>query len=178
MPNEQAAKNDPPRTEPVAIPRQYPPVPLVGVAAAVFNPEGKVLLVERANPPSQGLWGLPGGLLELGEKLAEGARREIREECAVEVAIGEVVATFEPIRRDEAGRIRYHYVVIDFWADYVGGELRAADDAAAADWFDVDALDSLAMDPETRSVVRKAFVAWQEHGGSECSGHQKNAQAD
>ena len=98
------------------IQRRYPIAPLVGVAAAVFDAQGRVLLVQRGRPPRVGAWGLPGGLLDLGEKLAVGAAREVREECGVEIAVGGVAGVFEPITYDAAGRIEYHYVVVDFWA--------------------------------------------------------------
>ena len=79
----------------------------------------------------------------LGERLANGARREIREECKIEVEIQEMVATFEPIQRDEHNRVEYHYVVIDFWARLLSGEAVAQDDAADLAWTPVTRLGSL-----------------------------------
>ncbi len=111
--------------------RQYPDTPLVGAAAAVFDEAGRVLLVQRGRPPRLGSWGLPGGMLEVGERLAAAAAREVREECGVEMVIGGVAGVFEPITLDAAGRIEYHYIVIDFWASYVGGEAVPGDDTAA-----------------------------------------------
>lgn len=159
-------------TYPVSIPREYPPAPLVGVAAAVFNEQGEVLLVERGRPPSQGLWGVPGGLLDLGETLAEGARREVREECGVEIEIGGLVHVFEPIQRDGDGRIQYHYVVVDFWASYAGGHPRPDDDAAAVAWVTLAQLDDLPMGEETRQVVRQGHLAW----SSKCLSNEQAAQ--
>jgi 8-oxo-dGTP diphosphatase len=157
-----ASSSSPVSTRPVSVPREYPPAPLVGVAAAVFNARGQVLLVRRGRPPGQGQWGLPGGLLDVGERLADGARREIREECAVEVVLGDIVGTFEPIERDEAGEVRYHYVVVDFWAHYAGGEPTAGDDAIGVDWFHVQELECLPMRADTRSLIRKAHQAWRQ----------------
>jgi 8-oxo-dGTP diphosphatase len=151
---------DPHQPEPVAIRREYPLAPLVGVAAAVFNEQGEVLLVERGRPPSQGQWGLPGGLLDLGETLAEGAHREVREECGIEIEIVGLADVFEPIQRDEAGRVQYHFVVVDFWARYLAGQLAPADDAAAVAWVPLDQIDSLTMSNETRLVIHKAHQAW------------------
>ncbi len=74
--------------------RHYPDAPLVGVAAAVFDPAGRVLLVQRGRPPRAGSWGLPGGLLEVGETLVAGVQREVREECGVEIAVGAVAGVF------------------------------------------------------------------------------------
>jgi ADP-ribose pyrophosphatase YjhB (NUDIX family) len=145
---------------PVSERRRYPDVPRVGVGVAVFDSEGRVLLVQRGRPPSAGQWGLPGGLVELGERLADAARREVAEECAIEIELGEMVATFEPIERDAEGRVEYHYVVVDFWARQRGGVAQAQDDAAAVAWARLDELDRFALRPETREVLEQAYHAW------------------
>ncbi len=151
-------------THPVTIPRRYPLAPMVGVATAIFRPNdktgGAVLLVQRGRPPGKGQWGLPGGLLDLGEALRDGAVREVREECGVEIALGEIVGAFEPIEIDPDGRIEYHFVVIDFWARYVSGEPVAQDDAAAVTWVALDEMGKYAMTEATRDVVRKAHEMW------------------
>lgn len=148
------------QTQPVRLNRRYPPAPLVGVAAAVFNAAGEVLLVQRAAPPRQGQWGLPGGLLDLGERLRDGVQREVHEECGIQIEVGDIVATFEPIQYDADGRVEYHYVVIDFWARHVDGQAIAADDAAAVAWANPHALDAFALSADTHGVVRKAHAAW------------------
>jgi ADP-ribose pyrophosphatase YjhB (NUDIX family) len=135
--------------------REYPEHPIVGVAAVVLR-DGHVLLVQRGREPAKGLWGLPGGMLELGETLAEGVQREVLEECGVEIEVGPLVGVFEPMQRDDAGRMRYHYVVLDYLARYVGGELHAADDADDARWVALDALERLPMLAATRDMIRKA----------------------
>jgi len=148
-------------TTPVTIRRRYPDAPLVGVAAAVFDDAGRVLLVKRGRPPRQGAWGLPGGLLDLGEQLVDGVRREVAEECAIEIDVVEMVTAFEPILRDEAGLVEYHYVVIDFWARHVAGEPTPQDDADAVTWASMDELsryDSLA--PDTVGVIEQAYASW------------------
>ncbi len=148
----------PPPPSPVR--RRYPDAPLVGVAAAVFDPKGRVLLVQRGQPPRAGSWGLPGGLLELGESLVAGVQREVREECGVEIAVGEVAGVFEPITRDEQGRIEYHYIVIDFWASWLSGEARPYDDAAAVAWAPIATLDTYNLLPDSRQVIEKAYALW------------------
>lgn len=132
--------------------REYPEHPIVGVAAVVLR-DGRVLLVQRGREPARGLWGLPGGMLELGESLAEGVRREVLEECGVEIEVGPLIAVFEPMQHDAAGRLQYHYVVLDYLARYVGGALLPADDADDARWVDLAALDSLPMYEETRAII-------------------------
>ncbi len=145
---------------PLAVRRRYPDAPLVGVAAAVFDPAGRVLLVQRGQPPRAGSWGLPGGLLELGESLVDGVQREVREECGVDIAVGEVAGVFEPITRDEQGRIEYHYIVIDYWASWLSGKAHPHDDAAAVAWAALDALDAYDLLPDSRKVIEKAYTLW------------------
>lgn len=135
--------------------RKYPEHPIIGVAAIVLRGD-QVLLVQRGREPAKGLWGLPGGMLELGETVAEGVRREVLEECGVEVEVGPLVGVFEPMQRDGDGRLRYHYVVLDYLARYVGGELQAADDADDAQWVALEKLERLPMLAETRDMIRKA----------------------
>lgn len=154
-----SASQNPHQSSP-EIARTYPAAPLVGVAAAVFDVDGQVLLVKRGREPAAGTWGLPGGLLRLGERLIEGVQREVREECGVEIEVGAVVGVFEPIVRDSAGRIKYHYVVIDYWARHMEGIPRAGDDAAAVAWTPLDRLAELPMQEETRRVIEKAHQAW------------------
>ncbi len=136
--------------------REYPEHPIVGVAAVVLW-DGQVLLVQRGREPAKGLWGLPGGMLELGETVAEGVRREVWEECGVEIEVGPLVGVFEPMQRDDAGRLRYHYVVLDYLARYVGGELQAADDADDARWVSPAELERLPMLVETREMIKRAL---------------------
>lgn len=135
--------------------REYPEHPIVGVAAVVLR-DGHVLLVQRGYEPARGLWGLPGGMLELGETLSAGVRREVLEECGVEIEVGPLVGIFEPMQHDEVGRLQYHYVVLDYLARYVRGELHAADDADDARWVELDGLERLPMLAETRAIIRRA----------------------
>lgn len=113
--------------------REYPDHPRVGVGAVVLR-EGRILLVRRGADPAQGLWAIPGGGLMLGETLQQGAEREILEETGIVIRAGEPFFTCDSIQKDLAGGIRFHYVIIDMTADYVSGELRAADDALEARW--------------------------------------------
>lgn len=145
-------------TDVIVVPRRYPPVPLVGVAAVVFDDAGRALLVQRGQPPRRGQWGLPGGLLELGERLEAGVRREVREECGIDIDVIELVAAFEPIQCDDDGRVEYHYVVLDYWARHVSGEAVAADDAAAVAWVTQDGLDAFNLSADTAGVVHAAFT--------------------
>jgi ADP-ribose pyrophosphatase YjhB (NUDIX family) len=140
--------------------RRYPVAPLVGVAAAVFTGDGRVLLVQRGRPPRAGSWGLPGGLLDLGERLADGAVREVREESDIDIRIGGIAGVFEPITHDADGQVEYHYVVVDFWASYVGGVAVAHDDAAAVAWVHMGDLGAYRLHPDSQQVVENAHRLW------------------
>lgn len=149
-----------------SIQRRYPKTPLVGVAAAVFRTGGDVLLVKRGRPPRAGHWGLPGGLLEVGETLRDGVRREVTEECGVDIAVGGIAGVFEPITYDDDRRIEYHYVVVDFWASLLSGEAEAHDDAAAVAWVSMADLNRYEVLGETLKVIQDAYVAWQAQAAS------------
>ena len=115
-------------------PNAYPETPRIGVGAIAIH-EGKILLVKRGIAPGKGLWAIPGGTLKLGETLKECAARELLEETGITAAIGDCIYVFDLIERDEAGKIRFHFAVLDFAALYVSGEARGADDAEEAAWF-------------------------------------------
>lgn len=130
---------------------------MVGVGAVVWNGR-QVLLERRARPPAQGLWSLPGGLIEVGETAELAVQREVREECNVEVSVGPLLGLFQPVQHDPDGRIRYHFVVLDFLAHYRAGELRAGDDAADLSWATPDELDHYGLLPATREMIDHALT--------------------
>lgn len=138
------------------MPREYPEYPLLGVAVTVWRDDGRVLLVQRGKPPNYGQWNIPGGLVELGERLEEAARRETREECAIEITTPAIFTTVDILDYDDQGRIRYHYVLLEMLAEWVSGEARAGDDALAVRWAAIDELDGLPMWQQTREVLLEA----------------------
>lgn len=109
----------------------------MGVGAVVVH-AGRVLLIERANEPLKGEWSLPGGALELGETLEEGVVREVLEETGLRVEPVGVAEVFDRISRDEAGRVRYHFVLVDFLCHLGEGQsadaVQCASDAVRARW--------------------------------------------
>ena len=133
--------------------REYPERPWVGVGALIFR-EGRVLLVRRGHAPSLGEWSIPGGALEVGETLAEGVKREVREETGLEVEPVATVDVVDRIARDDAGRVQFHYVLVDFLCRVTGGSEACADDAVDLRWAAMDELDEVA--PFTRDVIAKA----------------------
>ena len=138
--------------------REFPQAPLVGVGALIVN-DGRVLLVRRGSEPLKGHWTLPGGMLEVGETLAEGVAREVREETGLEVEPLELVEILDRIHR-EGERVRYHYVIADYLCRVTGGELCAASDADAARWVERAEWNShsaLILDLLTVRVIEKGW---------------------
>lgn len=132
--------------------REYPESPVVGVGAVVIK-DGKVLLVKRGVDPKKGLWAIPGGSLKLGETLQEGAEREIMEETGITIRAKEPVYSFDFFERDGDGRVRFHYVIVDMMADYIGGEVQGADDALEARWVSPDELKYLEVSRNTLKIL-------------------------
>lgn len=137
--------------------REYPARPICG-AGVVVRKDDTVLLIQRGRAPRLGEWGLPGGAVELGESLREAARREVREECRIEIEVGPVIDAVDVMQRDDSGRLQFHYIVVDFVATYVSGDLRAASDVTDARWVARSDLEGYTLNPKTREVIAKAFA--------------------
>lgn len=130
--------------------RAYPAHPLPSCHALVRDGD-RILLVRRARPPLVGQWGLPGGGVELGETVEQAVVREVREETGLQVEVSRFLGYVDAIERDDAQRVRYHYVISYFEAAVRGGELRAGDDASDVRW--VTAAEARQM-PLTDAVER------------------------
>ena len=138
--------------------REFPTQPIVGVGAVVIQ-DGRALLVRRGGEPLAGKWSVPGGVLELGETLRHGAEREALEETGLVVRAGDVLEVFDSIVPAPEGRVRYHFVLIDFLCTVEGGELRAGGDATDVRWITPADLPGLSLRPTILSVLRKGFAA-------------------
>jgi 8-oxo-dGTP diphosphatase len=112
--------------------REFPDAPRVGVGAVVLDGE-RVLLARRGRAPSVGKWSIPGGLVHLGERLEEAAAREVQEETGLRVRLLGLCGVIDRVVR-EGDAVRYHYVIIDYVAESVGGRLEAGTDAAEVRW--------------------------------------------
>ena|SRR5438270_6261694 len=137
--------------------REYPRQPLVGVGAVIIE-KGRVLLIKRGKPPLLGEWSIPGGMLELGETLREGAEREALEETGLVVRAGDLLGVFDRIVPDETQRTLYHYVLIDFLCKIISGNVLAAGDASDARWFTLADLSDLSLPGETLKVLEMGIA--------------------
>jgi ADP-ribose pyrophosphatase len=135
----------------------YPSNPRVAVGAVVFKDEC-VLLVRRGQPPAEDLWAIPGGSVEIGETLQEAAEREILEETGIQIRASKPIYTFDVIDRDAAGKVRFHYVIVDLAADYVLGEPSPGDDAVEARWVSAKEINGLAVSAATLKLLKTMFA--------------------
>lgn len=145
--------------------REFPSAPLVGVGAVIVH-QGRVLLVRRGTEPMRGRWSIPGGLIEVGESLADGLVREVKEETGLLVEPVGLIELLDRIHRD-GDRVRYHYVIADYLCNVVGGELRAASDADEVRWVERAEWNShsaLRLDPIAVRVIEAGWQRMRELG--------------
>ncbi len=135
--------------------RKFPTQPLVGVGGVVID-RHRVLLIRRGCEPLKGEWSIPGGLLELGEELTVGVRRELREETGLEVTPIAQIMTFDRIQR-EGPRVKYHYVVVDYLCRRKSGRLRPASDVVDARWVRRQDLPQFHLTDMAPAVINQAF---------------------
>ena len=137
--------------------RTYPERPITGVGAVVLDGD-RVLIVKRAHEPLKGEWSVPGGVVDVGETLEEAIHREVREETGLEVEVGPIVDVLDRIRYDPDGRVKFHYVLIDFLCRPLGGTLQCASDAEEAMWAERAELGRCGVAEATISVIDKAIA--------------------
>jgi ADP-ribose pyrophosphatase YjhB (NUDIX family) len=135
--------------------REYPECPIVGVGGVVVH-RHRALLIRRGSEPLKGEWSIPGGMLELGEELAEGVRRELKEETGLEVEPLEIVAAFDRITR-EGTRVKYHYVIVDYVCRRKRGRLKPASDVVDARWVRREDLPKYHLTEMATRVILEAF---------------------
>jgi 8-oxo-dGTP diphosphatase len=136
--------------------REYPDRPLVGVGGVIIA-DGRTLLIRRGSAPLEGQWSIPGGMLELGESIAEGVGRELAEETSLAVRVGDLIEVFERIVPGEGGRTRYHFVILDYLCEMVSGEARAGSDVTDVAWAREEELEKYSLTAIATRVIRRAF---------------------
>ncbi|MGE0865545.1 MAG: NUDIX hydrolase [Vicinamibacterales bacterium] len=145
--------------------REYPSQPVVGVGAVVVRGD-RVLIVRRAHEPRKGEWSLPGGVLELGESLGEAVRREVLEETGLQVEIGPMIEPLERIHRDADGRVRFHFVIVDFACRSDAGDAVAGSDAEAVAWAGMGELAAYGVNPHAVAVIARGLELLAGQSGS------------
>jgi ADP-ribose pyrophosphatase YjhB (NUDIX family) len=137
--------------------RSYPSSPQIGIGILLLRgPE--ILLIRRGRPPGKGAWSLPGGRQELGETAEACARRELLEETGLTAGVMELVGHVDSIHHDPAGRIEYHYTILDFAARYVAGTAVPGDDVTDVAWVRAEDFDAFDLWQPARALVAKAFL--------------------
>jgi mutator protein MutT len=136
--------------------REYPERPIVGVGAVIVQ-HGKVVLIRRRYEPLAGQWSLPGGTLELGETLEDGAAREMLEETGLVVRVGPVIEVFDRITFDDTRRVRYHFVLVDYLCWPLSGELRPGSDVDDATFVAPDDLARFQITKKATAVIERGL---------------------
>jgi len=136
--------------------REYPAHPVVGVGAVVVR-GNRALIIKRRHEPRKGEWSLPGGIVELGESLVDAVCREVREETGLAVEAGPIVETFDRVHRDADGRVRYHFVIVDYLCTAPEGDAVAGSDAEAVAWVTADEIAHYGINPHAAGVLLRGL---------------------
>lgn len=138
--------------------REYPIRPIAAVGVVVFK-GNDVLLIQRSKPPKEAQWSIPGGAQELGEPLKETAKREVFEETSIVIKNVILLDAVDYIKKDHDQKIQFHYSLIDYSAEYLSGDIKAADDAINAKWVSINDLSQYNLWSETILLIGKASSA-------------------
>jgi 8-oxo-dGTP diphosphatase len=134
--------------------RLYPDQPVVGIGAVIVG-EGKIVLIKRGNEPSKGKWSIPGGHVELGENLEAAVIRETKEETCLDVDNPRLIDVVDNVDLDEQGKVKYHYVIIDYLVHIKSGNVVAASDAAELRWVPFDEMETYNLTASFRVFFMK-----------------------
>jgi len=136
--------------------REYPTWPIVGVGAVIMH-EGKLLLVKRGVEPAKGKWSIPGGVVELGEMVRDAVIREVREECGldIEIVVDTPMDVLDSLVTDEDGRLKYHYVLLQFLARPRGGNLKPSSDVLEARWVPLEEVETYDLTKSLRLFLKR-----------------------
>lgn len=134
--------------------RLYPDQPIVGVGAVIIC-NGKILLEKRKSEPGMGRWSIPGGLVELGENIEQAVMREVKEETGLEVEKPELFDVVDNVIRDEDDRIKYHFVMVDYFLKFKSGTLKAASDAEELRWVILDEVEKYDLTSTFRAFFQR-----------------------
>ena len=134
--------------------RLYPDQPIVGVGAVIVS-EGKILLEKRSNEPSKGKWTIPGGLVDLGESIEQAVIRETKEETCLDVGEPQLIDVVDNVDLDETGKVKYHFIIVDYVVKIKSGAVEAASDAEELRWVSLDEVEALDLTQSFRVFFRR-----------------------
>ena len=134
--------------------RLYPDQPIVGIGVVIVN-QGKIVLAQRGNEPSRGKWTIPGGLVELGESIEGTVIREAKEETCLDVAEPKLVDVVDIVTLDEENKVKYHYVIVDYFVKVICGELRADSDVVELRWVPLEEVETYVLTSSFREFFTK-----------------------
>ena len=137
-------------------PRKYPDRPYLAVSAAIIR-DGRVLIVQRAQPPMRGVFTLPGGVVETGETLHQALVREIDEEVSMAIETIALAGHREVIVRDAEGRIERHFIILAFASRWLAGEPKLNHELADAKWVRPDEIAGLRTTEGLGDIIAAAF---------------------
>lgn len=138
--------------------RLYPDQPVIGIGIIIIK-DGKIVLIKRGNEPARGKWTIPGGLVEIGETLETAVVREAKEETCLDVMNPSFIGVVDQIDRDKDGKVKYHYVILDFLVKVVGGSIGAASDAAELSWVPIEEVETYDLTESFRRFFKQNKVA-------------------
>lgn len=136
--------------------REYPDAPLVGVGAVAIK-DGKILLIKRAFEPGKGKWSVPGGLVEVGETLYAACAREMEEETGIKIQVLELINAYDMIVPGESGKVKYHFVLVDFLAKPIGGTEKPNIEVLDMKWATYEEARQLEMTNSARKALLELF---------------------
>jgi len=127
---------------------------VVGVGVFIRDND-KVLLIRRSRDPGKGKWAIPGGRLRFGEKVKDAAIREIEEETGLKIEITKLIDVVDVFTRDSKGKLKEHFVIVDFEGRVIGGELRASSDALEARWVNKSLIHEYELTESTAKFLKQ-----------------------
>lgn len=134
--------------------REYPTQPLIGVGAIIVQ-DDKILLTKRGSEPGKGKWSVPGGLVELGEKLEKAVIREVKEETNLDVEIVRLIDAVDNIIRNSNGRLQFHFIILDYLAKVRNGTLQPSSDVLDTRWVRLTEAEDYDVTDIFRNFLRK-----------------------
>ena len=136
---------------------EYPERPISAVSAVVFNSDQDILLIQRNKAPYKNQWSIPGGRVHLGEQLEIAAKREVKEECGIDIRIGRLNQISTQLVYDTNDRLQYHYIIINYVAFHTDGTVSAGSDAKDARWVSASALSGFPLANGIPETIAKAI---------------------